>query len=108
MSEALEQQTTTAEILGVISSSLSDAQPVFDAIVQSGIRLFSGAAVSIALVDNGMVKAAAVAERDPARAEAWRQVFPFPLWARRPPSASLAYSSRRIRTPTARRPTSQI
>ena len=79
LSEALEQQTTTAEILGVISSSLSDAQPVFDAIVQSGIRLFSGAAVSIALVDNGMVKAAAVAERDPARAEAWRQVFPFPL-----------------------------
>ena len=79
LSEALEQQTTTAEILGVISSSLSDAQPVFDAIVQNGIRLFSGAAVSIALVDNGMVKAAAVAERDPARAEAWRQVFPFPL-----------------------------
>jgi GAF domain-containing protein len=79
LSEALEQQTTTAEILGVISSSLGDAQPVFDAIVQSGIRLFSGAAVSIALVDNGMVKAAAVAERDPARAEAWRQVFPFPL-----------------------------
>ena len=79
LTEALEQQTTTAGILGVISSSLSDVQPVFDAIVQSGIRLFSGAAVSIALVDNGMVKAAAVAERDPARAEAWRQVFPFPL-----------------------------
>ena len=51
-----------ADILGVISSSLSDAQPVFDAIVQNGIRLFSGAAVSIALVDNGMVKAAAVAD----------------------------------------------
>jgi GAF domain-containing protein len=79
LTEALEQQTTTAGILGVISSSLSDVQPVFDAIVQSGIRLFSGAAVSIALVDNGMVKAAAVAERNPARAEAWRQVFPFPL-----------------------------
>jgi GAF domain-containing protein len=79
LTEALEQQTTTAGILGVISSSLSDVQPVFDAIVQSGIRLFSGAAVSIALVDNGMVKAAAVAERNPARAEAWRQIFPFPL-----------------------------
>jgi GAF domain-containing protein len=79
LTESLEQQTTTAGILGVISSSLSNVQPVFDAIVQSGIRLFSGAAVSIALVDNGMVKAAAVAERNPARAEAWRQVFPFPL-----------------------------
>ena len=44
LTEALEQQTTTAEILGVISKSLSDTQPVFDAIVQSGVRLFSGAA----------------------------------------------------------------
>ena len=79
LTEALEQQTTTAEILGVISKSLSDTQPVFDAIVQSGVRLFSGAAVSIALVENGMVKAAAVAERDPVRAELWRQRFPFPL-----------------------------
>ena len=79
LSESLEQQTTTAEILGVISKSLSDAQPVFDAIVQSGMRLFSGAAVSIALVENDMVKAAAVAERDPARAELWRKRFPFPL-----------------------------
>ena len=79
LTEALEQQTTTAEILGVISKSLSDTQPVFDAIVQSGVRLFSGAAVSIALVEDGMVKAAAVAERDPIRAELWRQRFPFPL-----------------------------
>jgi len=79
LSESLEQQTTTAEILGVISESLSDTQPVFDAIVQSGVRLFPGAAVSIALVENGMVEAAAVAERDPIRAELWRQRFPFPL-----------------------------
>ena len=79
LTESLEQETTTAEILGVISKSLSDAQPVFDAIVQSGMRLFSGAAVSIALVENGMVKAAAVAERDPVRAELWRKRFPFPL-----------------------------
>jgi two-component system, NtrC family, sensor kinase len=77
--DALEQLTTTAEILEVIRNSLNDTQPVFDAIVQSGARLFPGAAVSIALVENGMVKAAAVAERDPVRAELWRQRFPFPL-----------------------------
>jgi signal transduction histidine kinase len=79
LSESLEQQTATSEVLRVISNSLSDIQPVFESIVQSGVKLFSEAVVSIALVDNDMVRAAAVADRNPARAEAWRSVFPFPL-----------------------------
>ena len=79
LAESLEQQTATSEVLRVISNSLSDIQPVFESIVRSGVTLFSEAAVSIALVDNDMVRAAAVAHRDLARAEAWRGIFPFPL-----------------------------
>jgi GAF domain-containing protein len=77
--ESLEQQTATADILGVISKSLSDTQPVFDAIVQSGLKLFPGATILVALRDQNQVKAAAVAAPDPARAEALRRIFPIPL-----------------------------
>ncbi len=56
INEALEQQTATAEILRVISGSLTDTQPVFDAIVQSTVRLFHADRVRLFLVEGDHVR----------------------------------------------------
>jgi GAF domain-containing protein len=79
LSEAHRREAATADVLDVISRSKFELQPVFDAIVESGLKLFSGAAITIALPDGDMVKAVAVAEPDRDRAAAlWRR-FPIPL-----------------------------
>ena len=58
--EALEQQTATAAILQVISGSITDAQPVFDAIVRSCRRLFECESAGIAMVgDDQWIRLAA-------------------------------------------------
>jgi GAF domain-containing protein len=77
--EALAHQTATAEILRVISESPTDVQPVFEAIVGSGVRLFPGAAVAVSRPVDGEVRCVAIAEDDPERAARWREVFPVPL-----------------------------
>src|SRR5262249_30195701 len=76
--DALEQQTGTAQILQVISNSVSDARPVFDAILRSCERLFSGLHMGITLVgEDGRVHL--VAQHGPGNQSSFEASFPVPL-----------------------------
>ncbi|HTO90072.1 MAG TPA: GAF domain-containing protein [Candidatus Sulfotelmatobacter sp.] len=75
--EALDQQRASAEVLQVISSSVADAKPVFDKILESCERLFGGRHVGINLIgEDGAVHLGPY--RGPGRQEL-AGIYPLPL-----------------------------
>jgi signal transduction histidine kinase len=78
LGEALEQQTATGEILSVISSSPTNTQPVFDAIVRSSVKLCDGMFGAVFLLRDGLVHLVAHHNLPPEALEATRQLFPIP------------------------------
>src|SRR5205809_583616 len=79
LTEALEQQTATSEILRVISSSPTNEQPVFEAIVESARRLCEANYSVVFLVEAGQLTLAAVRGVDAAGIAALRQAYPRPV-----------------------------
>src|SRR6478752_3833641 len=77
--QSLQQQTATSDILEVISNSPTDSQPAFDAIVQSGLKLFPNALVIISLPDGNKVNIVAVDGADKADRDAVIARYPLPL-----------------------------
>ena len=79
VTEALEQQTATSEILRVISGSPTDVQPVFDTIVQSAARLCHAPNAAVFLTDGRMVRHPANYGSAPEALAIARARFPRPL-----------------------------
>ena len=77
LTEALEQQTATSEILRVISSSPTDVQPVFDTIVQSVMRLCDGVFTTVFRFDGDLIHAVAHHQSiTPEASELFSSVYP--------------------------------
>src|SRR5262245_66113217 len=79
LSEALEQQTATSEILRTIAHAPTDAQPVFDTIVQSVARLCRAAHAAVFLTDGRMVYLPANLGSSPEALATARARYPRPL-----------------------------
>jgi len=77
--ESLERQTATAEILRVISSSPTDVQPVFDAIVTSARQLIGGYSAVVARVIDDSLHLAAFTATDKMSVEALKRFYPVPI-----------------------------
>ncbi len=84
LTEALEQQTATSDILRVISQSQTDVQPVFDTIVAAAMKLCGAVSANVFTFDGKLVRVAAVANPNPKYIEALQEFFP------RPPSRETA------------------
>jgi GAF domain-containing protein len=67
--ESLQQQTATSEVLGIISSSQGDLQPVFEAMLANATRLCDARFGNLALFDGREMRIVSLHNAPPALAE---------------------------------------
>ncbi|HMH49212.1 MAG TPA: GAF domain-containing protein, partial [Candidatus Acidoferrum sp.] len=78
LTQALDQQTATSEILRVISSSPTDLQPVFDSIAASATRLCEALFGLVFRFHGEMITLVAHDSATPEQLRAIRSVYPMP------------------------------
>src|SRR6516162_1670598 len=74
--ESLQQQTATADVLRVISSSPADIQPVLETIGERAEKLCNAEISVVAIVDGELIRVASIHGMTEAGVEAARRVFP--------------------------------
>jgi len=79
LTESLEQQTATSEILRVISQSPTDVQPVFETIAKNARRLCRGDSASVLILDGTRLRLETVDNASKEGAEALRAAYPSPV-----------------------------
>src|SRR5262249_54473963 len=100
LSESLEQQTATSEVLRVISSSPGDLTPVFQAMLENAVRICEAKFGTMFLRDADAFRVVAMHTPPPAYAEARRRE---PL-VRPPPDSILGrVSASKLRCPSRHR-----
>ncbi|HSF48392.1 MAG TPA: GAF domain-containing protein, partial [Burkholderiales bacterium] len=76
LSESLEQQTATSEVLSVISSSVSDVQPVFETIARSAARVCDARFCNVFRFDGQLIHFAATHGYEGEAIEALKRAYP--------------------------------
>ena len=76
LSDALERQTATAEVLGVISTSPTQVQPVFEAMVARAAQLCEAHFSAVARFEDGLLHLVAINNLSREETEAFHTLFP--------------------------------
>jgi signal transduction histidine kinase len=79
LTEALEQQTATSDILRVISQSPTDVQPVFDTIAAAALKLCGASSANVLTLDGELIRIGALVNVSPEGAGAVHRIYPRPI-----------------------------